>query len=317
MDNVLRNKILDICKNNFNYLMNLENINGIGMGYKYVNNCKTLELCLHVLVENKIDTKYLSKNNIVPKIYMGIKTDVIKFKMPKACGEALPNKIRPVEGGYGVSCNNISGTIGCIVTKQIGKRVLYYILSNNHVLAGSNKTPLGTVVIQPSIKDGGNLEMDKIARLNDFVRVQFKNDEGLYPINYVDCAIARLFNIETISDRIAYIGKVKGATEAVEGETVKKVGKITGKTEGEVTTVAGQMKVSFGKDVAVFYDQILANIECHSGDSGSTVLNKDDKVIGLLCAGTSNDGDETYNQAVINKIDRVLDAFKVELYKSE
>ena len=312
----LEDKILDACRNNSKYLMNLKNVNGLGLGYRYVNNSKTSELCLNVLVENKMDMKYLSRNNIIPSYYMGLKTDVIMFKRPKICGEALSNKIRPVEGGYGISCNNISGTIGCIVTKQIGKRTLYYILSNNHVIAGKNKTPLGSIVIQPSIKNGGDLKLDKVAILNNFIPIRFKTEKET-PINYVDCAIARLFNPETISDRIATVGKVKGKAKAVLNQKIKKVGKMTGKTEGEVTIIGAELLVDVDNDIALFSDQVIAKIESLGGDSGSAVLNEANEIIGLFFAGISQNDKLPYTIGIINDIDRVLDSFEVKIYQSD
>ena len=51
MDTHLRNVISNIIENKYHFLMSLENVKGVGLGFKTINNYVTNELCIHVLVE--------------------------------------------------------------------------------------------------------------------------------------------------------------------------------------------------------------------------------------------------------------------------
>ena len=202
----LKNNILDISHNYYDYLMNLDNVNGVGLGYKWINGVKTDELCIHVLVKEKIPSEYLTKNNIIPKNYMGIKTDVREVKnisMQNFVEEKVPQKFRPLEGGCSINPFNYpgEGTLGCIVTKVVKEEKNFYILSNNHVLALNNKLPLGTAIIQPLEDLGGSVDGDIVARLSNFIRLK-PITFNQKPVNYVDCALAKLVNQELATNKI-------------------------------------------------------------------------------------------------------------------
>src|SRR3989442_14775772 len=65
-----------------------------------------------------------------------------------------------------------AGTLG-VLARRNGRPV---ILSNNHVLANQNAGRVGDPILQPGPADGGRLQ-DTIARLVDFVPIQFKERE--------------------------------------------------------------------------------------------------------------------------------------------
>lgn len=105
--NKIESNIEDISQNYYKYLMSLKNVTGVGLGYKKINNIDTKEPCIHVLVEKKVDDKYISLNNLIPKNYLGIKTDVIQSGTFKLLSTNLdeyddikiPYKVRPIHGG--------------------------------------------------------------------------------------------------------------------------------------------------------------------------------------------------------------------------
>ena len=302
--------VKDISLNYYKYLFGLENVTGLGFGYKYIKNIGTKEPCIHVLVEKKVESKYLTANNIIPKYYMGIKTDVInvgKIKLKK--GEAIPEKIRPLEGGCGISLKDAQGdgTLGCIVKKVKEEKVEYFILSNNHVIAGFNRAPIGTPIVQPSEYLGGKFEEDIIANLSNFipVRIVTPNKE---PVNQVDCAIAKINNTSINPSNIIKLQKIKGVDEISIDDNIKKVGFTSGLTEGTVNTIDATIKVNFNGSPCIFIEQIVGEIENKSGDSGSIVVNENNSVVGLFFGGTNDD-----KFAFINKIQQVLNKLKVEL----
>ena len=311
----LENNILDISNNYYKYLMSLENVIGIGLGYKYINKVTTFEPCIHVLVEKKINAKYLSRNNLVAKNYMGIKTDVIEIgKYTFYQGEAITEKYRPLEGGceiFVVDENNedifFNGTLGCVVTKiEKGERE-FFILSNNHVLANFNKNPIGLPIIQTNDIDSEDIMQDVVANLTTFIPIKFIEGDNK-PINYVDCAIAKIHDKSIISNMIIDIGEIKGITKAVLNQKIKKVGCATGLTTGKVTTIGATVEIPASDELKIFYkDQIISDIDGNQGDSGAIVLNDYDEVLGLLVGGGGG-------MTLINDIHKVLDLLNVEIY---
>ena len=315
-----KNNIIDIANNYYKYLLNLENVNGIGLGNKYINGIDTLEPCINVLVSDKINEKYLSKNNIIPKNYMGIKTDVIKVGKIEAENESNPvflEKQRPLKGGSVIGFGNTTGTLGFIVTKKIDDEIKYYILSNNHVLANFNKAPIGSPIMQPAKKFGGKNATDTVAILDTFIKIEPVPDplpdDVDFPENYVDCAIAKINLLELVSNEIIEIGKIKGVDKATVGMSVRKTGFVSGLTKGKVRILNSTLEMGFGKNnpTAVFKDQLVIKIQTLPGDSGSAMVNADNNVIGLHVGSAKN------GYSISNDINMVLEKLKVEIYKQE
>ena len=314
--NNLEDNILDIANNNYEYLMNLQNVNGIGLGYKHINGVNTFEPCIHVLVENKINTKYIIQNNLIPKSYMGIKTDVINrgIVTTKKSKNIFGTKARPLEAGYSISPMvkydaRGSGTIACIVKKISKNKIRYFILSNNHVLSDDNKVPIGSYIIQPSDEDNGSIIYDKVAILSKYVPSKKKILPN-WPINYMDCAIAELTDKYRASNKIATLGSFKGVNKATLGLKVKKVGMVTGVTEGEVITIGVTSEVDGAYGKYIYKNQIDAKLDNKHGDSGAIVVNDNNEAVGLFFAGSDTVGTFT-------DIGEVLKKLKVELFLDE
>ena len=311
----LQENILDISHNHYQYLLNLKNVSGVGLSYKKINNINTFEPCINVLVKEKVNEKYISSDNIIPKSYMGIKTDVSEVGKIKPCSNdhlIIKERLRPLQGGGGIEMvtNGEAGTLGCIVKKIIKDTPRYYILTNNHVIAGDNDIPLGDAVMQPTKEFGGKYAKDIIAILSTFVPLKFKKGDE-EPPNYIDAAIAKILRKELISNSIYKVGKITGVNNTVNiGDKIKKVGFTTGLTEGEIESLGVTMIVpynEYGTKDALFKNQITANLILDSGDSGAIVLNESNEAIGLLFAGG-----EDYS--CINKISTVLRALKAEIF---
>ena len=308
----------DIIDNYYEYFFNLNNVNGIGYGYKHINGINTLEPCLHVFVNNKVNKKNLSNNNIIPTKYMGIKTDVIKvtdFKDEIITQNdiILNQKIRPLEGGseVGFVDNLGAGTICCIVKKKIKRNVYnYYILSNNHVLANFDKNPIGTKFTQPANDENSlNSSSNIVAELETFIPIYpqiFVNDRT--PRNSVDCAIARILDNSNISNRIRNIGIIKGTKKAKVGMKVSKFGRTTGLTTGTVDSI-NVTTFADSNNIGRYYikNQIYTSIYTKPGDSGSPIVTQDGYIIAMH-AGRSGYVSRS------SDINIVLDKLKVKLY---
>lgn len=222
------------------------------------------------------------------------------------------NRIRPAPGGCSIGEVTVTaGTLGCLVFRE----GLPFILSNNHVLAAVNKAKIGASIIQPGRADGGTVEKDEIAKLYDFVEISFEEPSNclfsrslaltfnilahllgrktrLIPVvaakeNRVDAAIAKPIRDEDVVSEILEVGKIVGEAEAFLGMNIKKSGRTTGLTSGKVTMVNAAFTITLGNgEKAIFTDQVGASPMSEGGDSGSIVLTEDNKVVGLLFAGS-------------------------------
>lgn len=289
--NSLEDKISHICQNEYKYFLEKSNVIGVGYGLKVINNIVTTKECIKVFVAKKLSCYNISSNNKIPSIYKGILTDVEETDITTTqaflgdFSKPLTDKVRPVTGGYSIAPvgAKYAGTMGCLVKDPYG----IYILGNNHILANDNKAFIGTPIMQPAIKDGGNPKSDVIAHLSRFIPLQLSNS-NVTPENYVDCAIAKVTDLNLVSSRITYLGTPQGITNAKLGTIIKKVGKTSGLTVGKIIAlhVTKEIYKSKAGDLDfVIKDQILSDLKQLPGDSGSLVLDKDDYAIGLLMGG--------------------------------
>ena len=215
------------------------------------------------------------------------------------------------------------GTLGALVEDMSGNQ---YILSNNHVLARTNLAKIGEGIIQPGLIDQSPAcfkdNSDIVADLFAFVPILFKG-KGTMPWNAVDAAIAQVrvgtTDIVDPTGSILDIGTLSSETVApspgILGMAVKKSGRTTGLTAGNITGVKATIDVSYGSGkTARFTNQIVVGTGdfIAAGDSGSLMV-EDVKVnpraVGLLFAGSSN-------TAIANPIDNVLNAFGVSMVGS-
>ena len=309
-------------------LIKKKNVVLIYTGKKVINGVETERISIRVGVTQKVTPRekakaILGKSNLIPKTIKGMETDVFQTEEIKALAVDRKSRVRPAPGGVSIGHPDITaGTLGMVV-KKAGVR---YILSNNHVLADSNNAKIGDQTWQPGSYDGGG-PADTITHLSDFVPIGFIGDGsgclggifgqvitsilslfGVKPrdiINKVDAAIARPIIDEDISQEILQIGKPVGFGEVKVGDKVKKSGRTTEVTQGDVIATDGAANVSYGQKVAVFEDQIVTSAMSEGGDSGSAVLNEKNEGVGLLFAGSTS-------LTIINKIANVIDALELD-----
>jgi len=306
-------------------LLNKENIVGIGIGKKIRRGKKTNKDCITILVSKKKPLSALSSKDIVPKKIEGLQTDVIEVSIIRALyaknspkyisikSKGRTGRWRPSIGGISIGHEDVTvGTFGCVVYKN--KRP--YILSNNHVLANSNDAQINDPILQPGTYDGGKKD-DKIAILEKYVEIRFEQEEPVCKIalfslrllnwlnlilkpsykwgltkksstvNQVDAAIAKPLSPDLIKEDILEIGKIKGLTTPSIGLEVQKSGRTTGYSKSNIEVLDATIRVDYssGKS-AVFEGQIITGPMSQGGDSGSVVLDMNNKLVGLLFAGS-------------------------------
>jgi len=309
------------------------NVVAAGIGFKVKGGERTPTLSIVCSVTEKVALGRLAAQDRIPPQINGVHTDVVQTG-PIRFLQARTERHRPAPGGVSIGHRDITaGTLGCLVKKN-GQ---VFILSNNHVLANSNAASRGDPILQPGPHDGGRLPADHIADLEDFVPISITglpsecpvargvaallngaagmlgSEVRLQPIevraadNLVDAAIARPVNPQDVSTEILEIGTVQGTVSGALGMAVRKSGRTTGHTTGEILQVDVTANVQYGTGrIARFVDQIMAGPMSQGGDSGSAVLDDQNRLTGLLFAGSDN-------STIINRIEHVFSALGVSL----
>ena len=304
-----------------------------GVGYKITRGVKTDALSIVCSVTEKVALDRLPLRERVPPDIDGIPTDVVATGVIRAF-QSRTARHRPAPGGVSIGHRNITaGTLGCLVKRE-GQ---VFVLSNNHVLANSNDALRGDAILQPGPHDGGRFPDDHIADLHDFVPITFQEppsecrfaggliavlNAGCWMIgsktryrsvniqateNRVDAAIARPLEPALVKNEILEIGTISGLGSGSLGAAIKKSGRTTGLTTGEVMQVDVTVNVQYGPGrVAQFTDQLLAGPMSQGGDSGSAVLDNSNRLIGLLFAGSEN-------STIINRIEHVFSELRLTL----
>lgn len=316
-------------------LLERENVVATGIGYKVKSGQRTGALSIICSVVEKLPESRLAGRAVIPREIGGIPTDVVETGVLRAL-QARTDRWRPAPGGVSIGHRDITaGTLGCLVRDGEGT----YILSNNHVLANSNAGVPGDAILQPGPYDGGTPANDTIAELTRFVPIIFLEPappsdctigNGLAGLanllaratgsrtrlravrieageNLADAAIARPRNAGDIRPDILDIGVLSGVRQAELGLAIRKSGRTTGMTTGEIQQVDVTVDVDYGGGrTARFVDQLVAGAMSQGGDSGSAVVDAGTNLVGLLFAGSQT-------TTIINRIENVFAALQVHL----
>ncbi len=204
-------------------------------------------------------------------------------------------EVRPLVGGTSLSAYVTKGAGLYLYAGTLGM-VTYdnKILSAAHVIAMNPETydflNTGTPIVQPGTGDGGRLD-NKVGELQAYIPIDFASGA----VNYADAAIGSIDNGVGASpgEEFSEAGNywIQGWTTVSTGDIVRKSGRTTGVTTGQVLYSDASVVVSYGSQSALFADLIVVAQDNYSfsqpGDSGSAV-DKDGKFVGLLFAGSAD-----------------------------
>jgi hypothetical protein len=297
-----------------------DGVSGVGLSFDetaivvYVE--KLIDEFLEALPQRAAD--YPIQYVEIGRVNKDVATPTIPFpdipipELPFINPDVRKQRWRPVIGGVSVGHFMVSaGTLGSVVIDNDAGNPLF--LSNNHVFANSttlnhHRASRGDLILQPGIADGGGL-MDNIGILERWATL----DDSIRNKNLIDAALVRPdANIVTMNGvlgeraNIVPISGVAPVDNLSVGQSVKvkKFGRTTGYTTGIITDVNFSTVVDYGTGRPIrFVDQILADIQLDGGDSGSLLLDDENRVVGLIFAGSSINGK---THAVANKIRHVL-----------
>jgi hypothetical protein len=237
--------------------------------------------------------------------------------------QLLKRRLRPCPSGFSVGNVAVTaGTLGSVVydflpgatvdppVAGLGTPAKFYILSNNHVLADSNRAPAGSAILQPGAFDGGQNPADKIATLDRFIPIQFAPQIPLERHNNIVDAALGAVDFQDATREQYFSGAPRAWRRKINvgvGNLVKKTGRTTNISFGRVLAVDATIDVNYGTaGTARFKDQILTTNISAGGDSGSLVTSLDNVALGLLFAGSQS-------VTVVNHIENVRRLLRIEI----
>jgi hypothetical protein len=282
-------------------LLARDNVVGVAASVKVTKGRPTGKHSLTIFVEAKKPKTQLSGDALVPPTIADVPTDVVEVGPIRPL--TFNARVRPTLPGYSLGHQDITaGTFGCVVRdirrccceleSDCGCKPSrehcpgdYLMLSNNHVLANGNLATVGDHILQPGPFDGGIFPADSVATLDRFEPIVF----GGAGYNLVDAAVARPTFSRNINPAIIGLVVPRGIEQAFVGQAVVKAGRTTQVTNGRVVAINATVSVGPypGGGTGVFSDQIITTGMAAGGDSGSLLMDRDLRAVGLLFAGSA------------------------------
>jgi len=304
-------------------------VTGVDIGPKVTNGEPTGRQAIVVYVKKKKPLRQLSAAETIPKEINGIPTDVVEEEIVLQTAAVAerdvvlqvdPTKYPTLQGGISMGpCRSVFlsppdvptagnyifvGTLGALVKDRTTGAMM--ALTNFHVACVDSGWSVGDTQAQPGRVDGGTCPADKFGSLTRAVLSE-----------HVDGSVTTIDTGKATDCSIVEIGNVKGSATATVGMAVRKRGRTTGLTYGSVTSVDYSTSINYGDGLGthVLKNQIRVAVDTSKstqfgdhGDSGSVVVNDDNKVVGLHFAGNT-----AGTIGVANPIQFVLDELNVDL----
>lgn len=202
----------------------------------------------------------------------------------------------------------VPGTLGCLVKSEDDE--MWGILSNYHVLLGK-KAEYGETIWLIDHWENGTYQCKEIGQTK-------KAKIGIMSMHgeqyFVDCAVGNLH--ATVKQRHHFPHTnwfAEGSAFPSIGERIKKIGAVTGLTYGVVTDIRYPDQAFVDGKSYNAPNQILISPQepypafSREGDSGSVLLNDQNRVVGLLWGCNAN------GEGVACHIAPVLKALKVNI----
>jgi hypothetical protein len=304
-------------------LLNRPGVTGVGLGLRRRGGRLTDEVVVKVFVAHKREKADLPAGAVMPATLEApqgaaavdveemLPPDIPPLHAPRLDTTMAAARLRvprrPAVGGVSVAHHAFPvGTIALGMRHRSSGA--HCILSCNHVLSQLNAARLGDEVLQPAPADGGVLPLSIIGGVLRWTPVAFGGVER----NMTDAAIATCVPGQARS-WVDGIGAITGVAPTIAlGARVRKVGRATGLTSGIVTVVGASVRpnyapLGFGQTPALFVNQVVAQIDCAYGDSGSLLVDEENRAVGLLFGGTRS------GHTWFNPFDAVCAALDIEL----
>ncbi|WP_456462095.1 hypothetical protein [Reichenbachiella sp.] len=273
-------------------------VTGVDIGFKYTNGIKTDIAAVRIHVNKKQANKIeIPESERVLPYINGIETDVIESNFTLTSTVDPKSKVEILQPGISIGdIHKNTGTLGLLV-EHVDRKTLH-LLTNAHVLKSAD-------VFQPGLADGGSHPGDLVARIIDISVDRKVNLKG-------DMAIAEI--VDSWKDKVLLefvntTEKIVDFRKAARGDKLKKVGKESDVTEGEVEGIGTYYIPNYGIKMEAF--QIRAkNKKTVPGDSGSVWYDPQTKSgVGLHFSVTKEDD----SLALACHLDAVLEEMNVTI----
>jgi len=319
-------------------LLSLPGVVHVSVGLKETNGQVTDQLCVRVYVAEKKGKADVSAPELIPADIHGIPTDVntvgsFEFQIDNSL-------YRPIKGGIQVTNRIVDintagngrqisrGTLGCIAIDNTDNAPV--LLSNWHVLY-ANSGADGENVFQPAPTTLPQLtalqlpfrppdDADKIA-VNRRSAITSKVDGAIAAIDVSSCCHCCGIHYSNEINGLSVAGRpakntIVGDLRATSGMSVFKVGQSTLRAEGVVVDDNyPSFSITLGGTIHTFTGQIaIQNVDptkpfSDHGDSGSAIINIDNKIVGLLFAGGKNVPVKGTPQPFVTLANHIADVF--------
>lgn len=292
-------------------LIAIQNVNGVGVGVKWVNGVPTETPAILVFVEEKLpEDGVLSKydaSQMVPPQINGIPTDVIEVGVIEK--QTFRQRVRPIKPGYSTGHGGITaGTIGGIFTDRSGDTVA---LSNNHVFANENRAKTGDLIYQPGPLDNQSINRSQrgwnepVSTLPYYATLKAFVPLGVGTTNLQDTAIATihpsLIRSGMVDPAYPSINKpLRGFGAPIVNMQVQKCGRTTGYTTGRVMALNASFSVKYAIGNVRFGNCVVCSAMSAGGDSGSIITDMNMNAVALLFAGSPKVTVATPIQGIVN-----------------
>lgn len=285
----------------------------VEIGIKESGGDLTDDLSWRVYVTKKLPESELTPEAVIPDEILGVKTDVIEYDLPTPTFDS--NKYRPLKGGIQIDNEQPagSGTLGCFA--QVDGTLEIVALTNAHVVetgGATNTIEMG----QPEYTECCCCACDEIGTCGTSDR---KLDGS------VDAAIVHLKSGIGITNVIRGLnadssdGTVQGSRAAsVSTDTVVKVGRTSDRTTGTVVSITHATGAT-ADGTPARTNQILVKPDAgvtkfqDLGDSGSALVDKDNKVIGLMWGAYLTPGSSLFGHGIACPINAVKSALSITI----
>lgn len=283
-------------------LKRFPNVIGVGVGHEIAGGKRTGRVAIRVYVRKKLPKDQLAPDTVLPDTLDGLPVDVIEDEFWIHQQPPITLEERVVAHTFlrgGISIGNLllggAGTLGVSVfDNRTGQEML---LSNWHVLCGSDTCQPREPIIQPGAFDNG-AQADLVAEL---VRAVLSAN--------VDAAIAQPLGQRPLFKEVWDLGFVETSGVAQLGSVLRKSGRSSGFTSGTVSDISADVDVNgYPGGAHHFIDQIVIDGSFISipGDSGSVWVDEATHVVGLNFAGSPS-------RAIANHIDAVFAQLDINL----
>ncbi|WHT19088.1 hypothetical protein N8J89_39375 [Crossiella sp. CA-258035] len=307
-------------------LLDLPGVVAVDIGAQTTNGVRTGRPAIVVSVRAKRPAIAVAHGQLLPERIDGVPVDVIEEDVllhpallrADAAPERTGESYAPLVGGISVGpCRSIQmvppqapeageyvtvGTLGLLVAARDDRRRVFG-LTNFHIACVDDAWAVGDRMTHPSRVDGGRCPADVVGSLASSALS-----------GSVDAALIALAADRPWRREIAQVGRPGGCGQALLGSQVRKRGRTTGLTRGVVVSTDVTLCLDYGDSLGHrrLRDQIRVtaaeDVFGDRGDSGAVLVDADNQVVGLHCAGTLGGG-----SGFANPINRVLEELDVVL----